>query len=1051
MFFTPDIRLVRAEDHVVLDVSVIGLQQGQIDTPDGRRYVLTGSGQLRVRFGAQQILEYAAPAPSGSGTTIRARQDVPIYGPASDVVVTVAPASPPIELSVAGILDALGRYPLAVAAGTPSLDRAAPPTPRQRAQRAAAVRTPQNGSPPADGVRTDPRGANANPGPVTRIAFPRRLVVEVPGGPGPRLSHASEPVSNGGAVELWTSRYALLSTDPTEPPSEPPIPVGLGKLPGNPNPPLAVSDTLLVNTLTDANVDTFAARASAADPATMTDLALSGLGGWITLDGTWQQADPTLPPDRLRHETRQGRDQFQHNVLVGRLLPFGNLCVLTSTTVRKFETGSRRSAALSSVANLDILEPTVPFPETRSETVPPPAGSPPGTPPTVVTRGNPWPWDSITVANPPAGNQGPGPQGHPELSSFTVGGSDWRFEVTAVDRQGNPTTLRLPMYFRAGTAPIPPGLANAWVAAVAATGIDLAGQPLAMTSVPPPAPLPPHADGRVRPGRAGGGLPLAETATTVLANNLTLGFAADGRPEVTELLARIPSIDAPVRDLVGQAGQPGQPNPAAAVGEVALSYAKAYRDAAYTALNAQGQLFLQAVKKEGKEAVLELGKSAAGGLAAAGLPIGALSASYGTVAGSLDPAKVQDSLTKLASGKVDLSVLTEGVGTLLGLVPLDEIVDLDADLPLDEAQKVVTDGQDGVLTKTILYDVPLFRRDPVTHAVIPFRKGFIELAPRADLTNPKLTVTQTLTADADAQQAHQTTYAEVKGLELKVFYRSDPPANEAALVTVPFKTISASFRDTEKPEIDVKFSAIRFGGLLAFVGVLAELIDDLGLSDPPALEITPTGAKSSFSFQVPTVAVGMFALANVTFATSLELNFATQPAVLLLVEFSSFDHPFRLTVALLGGGGYLRIGAASDGLALIEGSLSFGAAIAVNLGVAAGSVEAMGGVCFRYDRAAQLAEIVAFLRVRGEINVLGLISVSVTLMITLTYDLNRNSLIGEATLVVQVSVLFFSQSVTVPFTWEIAGGNADPTFAELMAPQGAVGELPWDTYCLAYA
>src|SRR5690348_374186 len=132
VFFTPNFRLVRAEDHVVLDVSVIGLQQGHLDTPQGRRYVLTGTGQLRVRFGSQQILEYAAPAPSGTGTTVRARQDVPVYGPASDVVVSVAPAAPPIELSVAGILDALGRYPLAVPAGTPSLDRTAP-APRARA------------------------------------------------------------------------------------------------------------------------------------------------------------------------------------------------------------------------------------------------------------------------------------------------------------------------------------------------------------------------------------------------------------------------------------------------------------------------------------------------------------------------------------------------------------------------------------------------------------------------------------------------------------------------------------------------------------------------------------------------------------------------------------------------------------------------------------------------------------------------------------------------------------------------------------------------------
>ena len=91
-FFSSNFRLVRPEDHVVLDVSVTGLQQGHVDTPQGRRYVLTGSGHIRVRLGPQQILEYATRAPSGSGTTVGGRQDVPVYGPDSDVVVTVASA-----------------------------------------------------------------------------------------------------------------------------------------------------------------------------------------------------------------------------------------------------------------------------------------------------------------------------------------------------------------------------------------------------------------------------------------------------------------------------------------------------------------------------------------------------------------------------------------------------------------------------------------------------------------------------------------------------------------------------------------------------------------------------------------------------------------------------------------------------------------------------------------------------------------------------------------------------------------------------------------------
>lgn len=981
--FSPTFRLVRAEDHVVLDVTLTNLTLGSAPSPAGQPLLTTGStaGQIAARFGSQQVLEYATPAAvAGQPAPARAVQNRPIYAPASEVVVRV-PANTSVAFSVAGILDALSRFELVT--------------------------------------------------PATRFAFPRRLFVVPPGGSGPRMVHAADPAASGGATELWTSRYALAGT------SEQPVPVKLSTFAKHPGPPPEISETLLAHSLTDNNVDTFAAL-SQTKPVTMTDLALSGLGGWITLDGTWPKANPTLPPDRLRHETRQGRDQYQHNVQVGRLAPFGNLCVLTSTTIRELETGTRRAAALRSIANLDILEPTASFPETLTEVV----GS------QTFTRGNPWPWASITIANPPAGQQGNGPSG---TTIYLVGGAEWRFEVTAVDWADQVTRLHLPLLFVPGTDPLSAGHRNAWLTRNAQNGLDLRGQPLALTSVPPPAPLPPGRsegqDGRSAAARNTD--PPSPTATTVLADTLKMTFLPNGQPQVSELTGRLPSADAPVRDVVGQAGAAVS----SGVGQVTLAYAKPYLENAYTALNRQGQVFLQVVERQGKQAALELGKAAAGGLAGLDLPIAAVSASYGTVAGivgKIDSTAAQASLAKLAGGKVDLQFLTKSVGTLLGLVPLDEIVDLGADLNLDDAQKVVSDASDGKVTKTVTFDVPLFKRTPQGQ-VVPFRKGFIELRPRSDIADPKLKIVQTLTADAGSGEVHSATTCEIKGLELCVFYQSDPDPDEPALVTVPLKTVSVAFRDTEKPEIDVQFSAVRFGGLLSFVGVLAELIDDLGLSDPPALEITPTGARSSFSFQVPAVAVGMFALENLTFATSLELNFVKQPAVLLLVEFSSFDHPFRLTVSLLGGGGYLRIGAASDGLALIEGSLSFGAALSVNLGVAAASVEAMGGVCFRYDRNVPLAEIVAFLRIRGELNVLGLISVSVALTVTLTYDVDRNSLIGEAVYVVQVSVAFFSQSVSVPFKWEIVGGNADPTFAELMAPDDWVGELPWDTYCLAYA
>ena len=55
------------------------------------------------------------------------------------------------------------------------------------------------------------------------------------------------------------------------------------------------------------------------------------------------------------------------------------------------------------------------------------------------------------------------------------------------------------------------------------------------------------------------------------------------------------------------------------------------------------------------------------------------------------------------------------------------------------------------------------------------------------------------------------------------------------------------------------------------------------------------------------------------------------------------EHPFMLSVAMLGGGGYFLMTATPQGVS-VEASLDFGANISVNLGVASGNVSAVAGL-----------------------------------------------------------------------------------------------------------
>ena len=65
-------------------------------------------------------------------------------------------------------------------------------------------------------------------------------------------------------------------------------------------------------------------------------------------------------------------------------------------------------------------------------------------------------------------------------------------------------------------------------------------------------------------------------------------------------------------------------------------------------------------------------------------------------------------------------------------------------------------------------------------------------------------------------------------------------------------------------------------------------------------------------------------------------------------NFSEREHPFSLTVSLLGGGGFFAIGIGSAGVKEIEAALEFGAAVAIDLGVASGGVEIKAGVYFHW-------------------------------------------------------------------------------------------------------
>src|SRR5262249_5550378 len=95
--------------------------------------------------------------------------------------------------------------------------------------------------------------------------------------------------------------------------------------------------------------------------------------------------------------------------------------------------------------------------------------------------------------------------------------------------------------------------------------------------------------------------------------------------------------------------------------------------------------------------------------------------------------------------------------------------------------------------------------------------------------------------------------------------------------------------------------------------------------------------------------------------------------------------------------------------------------------------------------------LTAYFRIRGEVDVLGLISASITLELSLTYHFETGKLVGRASLVVEIDILFFSASVEISVRRQLAGSKGDPTMYEIMPPDGTGMNADWAEYCGAFA
>lgn len=284
--------------------------------------------------------------------------------------------------------------------------------------------------------------------------------------------------------------------------------------------------------------------------------------------------------------------------------------------------------------------------------------------------------------------------------------------------------------------------------------------------------------------------------------------------------------------------------------------------------------------------------------------------------------------------------------------------------------------------------------------------------------------------------------------------------NPAAFLELNFEKIEFSVNTSAKMNVDVRLSDIKFVGPLSFVETLKDLIPLDGFSDPPYLDISPSGIDAGFSLTLPNIAVGIFSLSNLSLGAGFTVPFIGQP-LSVRFNFCTREQPFNLTVSLFGGGGFFGVTIDPHGVQILEAAFEFGASISVDFGVASGGVHVMAGIYFRMEQDA--ASLAGYFRLGGHVSVLGLITASLELYLELRYEFETGKAVGSAQLTIEVEVFLFSASVTVRCERKFAGSNGDPTFRQLMGLAPALpladelakidtdSDYAWREYCEAFA
>lgn len=442
-----------------------------------------------------------------------------------------------------------------------------------------------------------------------------------------------------------------------------------------------------------------------------------------------------------------------------------------------------------------------------------------------------------------------------------------------------------------------------------------------------------------------------------------------------------------------------------------------------------GELFL----KLQSPLPLEVPASRAGGIATPKLSIDGISRSLGTVPSGLDG---------VAANNFDPKSLFSSLeGTnLLGGIGLKDVIAAVADLAqIPKLQQVeLPDGLD------VRFDWrPRIREfGPLKFSSDPGRPASLSILAQAHLPRR---------ADGAPAEPSFVVDGELRNFALEFL----------DVVRVDFDALRFHAEKGRKTEVVPRGVRLQFRNALEFLNELATIMPQDGFGDRPRLSVTSEGANAGYSLGLPAAAIGIFSLEQVALGAEIALPFTSRPAGLRL-SFSERAHPFLVTVAMIGGGGYFAIEVDTSDVRLIEGAIEVGANLTVNLAVVAANVHVMAGFYFARKTGVDghaAIDFSAYLRIGGSVELLGVAGISIDIYLVMSYEssMQPRSIGGRASVVVGVHLLMFTKSVRLSTEKHFAippssgpGGMSAASLGEVSFDE-LVEESDWEAYCRAFA